>query len=111
MEPKEYVLWLQGYADGIGSNPPTKAQWDKIRSELALTFNKITPYRPNVGGVDASPKPVTPLAPTIQGAVGGQLQGLSVNLGQYCADKKSFENSFGVLPSGLDGVVNTYGTC
>jgi hypothetical protein len=48
MEPKEFVLWLKGYTDGIGIKGPTPAQWSRIQHELALCFNKVTPYRPNM---------------------------------------------------------------
>jgi hypothetical protein len=47
MNEKEFVLWFKGYVDGIESKGPSKKQWDKIRHELALVFNKVTPYHPN----------------------------------------------------------------
>jgi len=46
MNPESFILWFKGYSDNI-SGKPTRAQWDKIRHELALVFNKVTPYHPH----------------------------------------------------------------
>jgi hypothetical protein len=50
MNPQEFILWFKGYSDNI-VDEPTQAQWDKIRHELALVFNKITPYHPNTSPI------------------------------------------------------------
>jgi hypothetical protein len=45
MNESEFIFWLKGFTDNMGKKPPTREQWDKIRHEIALVFNKVTPYR------------------------------------------------------------------
>lgn len=53
MNEHEFIFWLKGYTDSMGADMPTREQWDKIRHELALIFNKITPYRPYMGSISS----------------------------------------------------------
>lgn len=46
--PEDFLFWLKGYSETVG-DCPTLEQWGKIQHELALVFNKVTPYRPNYG--------------------------------------------------------------
>lgn len=56
MNEKEFVYWFKGVADSIGRKGPTAEQWDTIQHELALVFNKVTPYRPNTEPTKAEPQ-------------------------------------------------------
>lgn len=55
MNETEFIFWLKGFTDNMGAEMPTREQWDKIRAELALVFNKVTPYRPYSGVVGGQP--------------------------------------------------------
>ena len=69
MNTNDFIIWLKGYTDNMGSTPPTQAQWDKIRHELALVFNKITPYHPykpiqgQVLSLLPNAQPISPVIP------------------------------------------------
>ncbi len=42
MTPEQFTYWLQGYAE-LNPTPPTIEQWQSIRENLAMVFNKVTP--------------------------------------------------------------------
>jgi hypothetical protein len=54
MEPKEFVYWLQGFAE-LNNSPPTPEQWKSIREHLSTVFVTITPKYTIPGGVPLGP--------------------------------------------------------
>lgn len=61
MTEREFVYWLQGFAE-LNQEPPTAEQWQSIREHLALVFNKQTPavrFPPFAQKVSAPPHDIT----------------------------------------------------
>lgn len=40
MTPKQFVYWLQGFAE-LGDNRPTEAQWVSIKDHLQTVFEEM----------------------------------------------------------------------
>jgi hypothetical protein len=62
MTSRDFVYWLQGFAE-IHGNPPTDKQWEVIRNHLNLVFkHEIDPSMPDQTGEkqeahDGPPRP------------------------------------------------------
>lgn len=44
MTPKQFVYWLQGFAE-LGDERPTEAQWVSIKNHLQSVFEEMALYR------------------------------------------------------------------
>ncbi|HDU3538081.1 TPA: hypothetical protein QIW90_002713 [Klebsiella variicola] len=42
MTPKQFVYWLQGFAE-LGDDRPTEAQWASIKDHLQTVFEEMAP--------------------------------------------------------------------
>jgi len=72
MTPRDFVYWLQGFAEINGSAVPTKEQWQIIQDHLKLVFDKQTPDRtvptdvpgtPIINPITTPPVPFNPDTP------------------------------------------------
>ena len=51
MNERDFVYWLQGYAEICGE-APSEQQWNMIKEHLQLCFNKVTNPLTPLEGVD-----------------------------------------------------------
>lgn len=54
MNERDFVYWLQGFAELNGA-PPSEQQWAAIQQHLGLVLTKVTPAVPKIGVPVASP--------------------------------------------------------